>query len=91
MASRQLTLFMSDYDRLAEQRDFAAYRALGSISAAIVFVRQNRIEIALEVLTRALETYERADSQLQQFLKKGDSCPRTANPSRPRSVTRLTN
>ena len=72
MASRQLTLFMSDYDRLGEQRDFAAYRALGSISAAIVFVRQQRTEIALEVLTRALETYERADSQLQQ-LKKGDS------------------
>ena len=67
MASRQLSMFMSDYDRLAEQRDFAAYRALGSISAAIVFLRQNRNDVAREVLTRALETYERAESKLENL------------------------
>lgn len=71
-ASKQLTLFVSDYERLCEQRDIAAYRALGAMAAAMCFCRQGRPEDALTVLTSALARYERADEKLQQ-LKKGDA------------------
>jgi hypothetical protein len=67
VASRQLALFTDEYDRLLEQRDMEAYRALGAITAAICFCRQERSKDALEVLTRAIERYEIADTQLQQF------------------------
>jgi hypothetical protein len=63
----QLTLFVSEYDRLVEQRDFAAYRALGSISAAIVFCRENDTQRAITVLSRALLQYERAETAARTF------------------------
>jgi hypothetical protein len=69
---QQLTLFISDYQRLSDARDVAAYRALGAITAAICFCREKRTDDALAVLTSALERYERADQNLQR-LKKGDS------------------
>lgn len=68
--STQLTMFVSDYEQLSDARDNAAYRAVGAISAAICFCRQQKSEDALAVLTRALENYERADHRLQT-LKKG--------------------
>ena len=73
---RQLTLFVSDYERLSEARDMAAYRALGALTAAICFCRQGKSKDALAVMTAALERYERADEKLQQ-LKKGDSLCRS--------------
>ncbi len=72
MASQQLTMFVTDYEKRSDERDIAAYRALGAMTAAICFCRQGKTEDALAILTRALENYERADSNLQQ-LKKGDS------------------
>ncbi len=67
MASRQLALFTDEYDRLCEQRDNEAYRALGAITAAICFCRQERSQDALAILTNAISRYETADAQLQQF------------------------
>jgi len=60
-------MFVTDFDRLSDQRDMAAYRALGAISAAICFCKQNRAKDALAVLTSALERYEQADQELQSF------------------------
>ena len=74
--SQQLTLFVSDYERLSDARDVAAYRALGAMTAAVCFCRQGKTEDALTVMTAALERYERADEKLQQ-LKKGDSSCRS--------------
>jgi hypothetical protein len=65
--SRQLALFTDEYDRLLDARDNEAYRALGAITAAICFCRQERSKDALAVLTRAIERYEEADTLLQQF------------------------
>lgn len=69
MASQQLTLFMSDFEKLEQARDMAAYRALGALTAAICFCRQKRTEDALAIMERALEAYERANDKLQ-LLKK---------------------
>lgn len=71
MASQQLTMFVSDYEQRSDARDMAAYRALGALSAAICFCRENDTKRALHVLTEALERYELADQKLQQ-VKKGD-------------------
>jgi Tfp pilus assembly protein PilF len=65
-------MFVTDYERRSDERDIAAYRALGAMTAAICFCRQGKSEEALAVLTRALHNYERADSNLQQ-LKRGRS------------------
>lgn len=65
--SQQLTLFTDEYERLAEQRTNEAYRALGAITAAICFCRQERSKDALAVLTSAIERYEEADQALQQL------------------------
>lgn len=56
MASQQLTMFVTDYEKLAEQRDFAAYRAVGAMTAAIVFCREQRTHDALAVLSRFSDT-----------------------------------
>jgi hypothetical protein len=73
MASQQLTMFLSDYEKLSDARDMAAYRALGAISAAICYCRQARTSDALDILTRALEAYERADNKLQNLKNEGVS------------------
>jgi predicted negative regulator of RcsB-dependent stress response len=79
-AARNLSLFTgeferkSEFERTAEQRDMAAYRALGAMTAAIVFCRQDDPKSALHILTTALQQYERADSQLQE-IKKGENTP----------------
>lgn len=66
-STQQINLFSSEYRKRAEQRDFAAYRALGAISAAVCFCRQNRSQDALAVLTSALARYEEADQQLHSL------------------------
>lgn len=81
-SQQQMTMFVTDYEKLAEQRDFAAYRALGAISAAICFCRQGMTQDALGVLSSALERYELADQRLQQ-LKKGDSAHDRLSDARP--------
>jgi hypothetical protein len=58
-------MFVSDYEKLSDQRDVAAYRALGAMTAAICFCREGKADDALAVMTRALENYERADQNLQ--------------------------
>lgn len=58
---------ISQRDQLHQQRTYAAYAALGSISAAICFCRQNRSKDALAVLARALKEYEDADQKLYEF------------------------
>ncbi len=74
MASQQLTMFMSDYERLAEQRDFAAYRAVGAISAAICYCKNGQLSDVLHILTSALENYERIANKLEDYkTHKGDS------------------
>lgn len=67
MASQQLTMFLSDHDRLSDARDREAYRALGAMTAAICFCREGKADDALAVMTRALENYERADQHLQSL------------------------
>jgi hypothetical protein len=60
-------MFVTDFDRLSDARDMAAYRALGAISAAICFCKQERPKDALAVLVSAMERYEAADQELQSF------------------------
>lgn len=72
MATNQLTMFVTDYEQRSDARDMAAYRALGSITAAVVYLRENDPKTALHILTSAIETYERADAKLQN-LKKGET------------------
>ncbi len=67
MASQQLTMFMSDYERLAEQRDFAAYRAVGAISAAICYCKNGEMKDVLHILTSALENYEMVANKLESL------------------------
>jgi predicted negative regulator of RcsB-dependent stress response len=64
-------MFISDYEKLSDARDNAAYRALGAISAAICYCRQQNTADALSILTRALEAYERADEKLQGLKAQG--------------------
>jgi hypothetical protein len=63
----QIQLFVNEYQQLCEQRDFAAYRALGAITAAICFCRNHQTQDALGVLTSAIQRYEQADEKLQQL------------------------
>lgn len=72
MARNQHSLFISEYDRLSERRDLAAYQALGAITAAIRFCRENDSKSALHILTSAVDQYERTNAELQQ-LAKGDN------------------
>ncbi len=67
MASRQLTMFVSDYEKLSDARDMAAYRALGAISAAICYCREGDAKAALGVLTSARDRYEQRDRELQNL------------------------
>lgn len=60
----QLTLFAKNYAVLSQARDMMAYRALGSIAAAICFCRQRRTEDAIAILLTALERYELANQEL---------------------------
>lgn len=71
MASQQLTMFISDYEKLSDARDNAAYRCVGAISAAICYCRQQNTADALSILTRALEAYERAEQKLENY-KQGE-------------------
>lgn len=73
MARRQGALFISEYDRLSERRDFAAYKALGAITAAINFCREDDSKSALHILTTAIEQYERTNTELQRLATKGGS------------------
>jgi hypothetical protein len=73
VASRQLALFSDAYDQLVEQRDMAAYRALGAMTSAICFCRQNRTQDALEVLTAAMTRYTAVEEQLVNFKLKGEN------------------
>jgi hypothetical protein len=57
----------SDFDRLSTARDYAAYRALGAIDAAICYCRQGDAEMAMRILTNARADYNRADLNLQNF------------------------
>jgi glutamine amidotransferase-like uncharacterized protein len=61
------TLFdvCSDYQKLCIARDYAAYRAVGAIDAAICSCRRGDAETALQILTNARAEYERADTRLQ--------------------------
>ena len=70
---RQLTLFGNRYDQLAEQRDMAAYRALGAMTSAICFCRQNRAQDALVVLTAAMQRYNDVEEQLVNLKLKGEN------------------
>jgi predicted negative regulator of RcsB-dependent stress response len=65
--AQQITMFVSDYDRLTDERDNAAYRAVGAITAAIRFCRDEQTKDALAVLTAALDRFEMADSNLQKI------------------------
>jgi hypothetical protein len=67
VASQQLTMFMTDYEKLAEQRDFAAYRAVGAISAAICYCKNGQLSDVLHILTSALEDYESVANKLEHF------------------------
>jgi hypothetical protein len=55
----------SDYERFSTARDYAAYRALGAIDAAICYCRQGDAEMALRILTNARADYNHADLNLQ--------------------------
>jgi hypothetical protein len=69
MASQQLNMFLSDYEQRSDARDMAAYRALGAMTAAIRYCRDGNTEDALRILTCALDTYERANANLQALTK----------------------
>jgi hypothetical protein len=72
VADQQLRMFVTDYDRLAEARDRAAYRALGAITRAIVLCKHNDLKGALAVLTEARDLYEARDRELQTLkVRKG--------------------
>ena len=58
---------LADHQRLSRERDFAAYRAVVAIDAAICYCRQGDAAEALNILTRARSYYELADSNLQSL------------------------
>lgn len=58
---------ISQRDRLHQDRTYAAYAAVGTITSAICFCRQNRTQDALRALERAIADYEQADRALQAF------------------------
>ena len=60
----------SDYQKLAIARDYAAYRAVGAIDAAICHCRAGDAKTALSILLNARADYERADSKLQNHKAK---------------------
>jgi hypothetical protein len=55
----------SDYQKLTIARDYAAYRAVGAIDAAICYCKNGDAKTALEILLDARADYEQADSKLQ--------------------------
>jgi hypothetical protein len=57
----------SDFERLCTARDYASYRALGAIDAAICYCRQGDSAMAMRILTNARADYNRADLNLQNF------------------------
>jgi hypothetical protein len=65
VASQQLTMFVSDYEKLVDARDMAAYRCVGALTAAICFCRQRDTDAALSILTSALARYESAAEKLE--------------------------
>jgi hypothetical protein len=67
VASQQLTMFVSDYEKRSDARDMAAYRALGAMTAAIVFCQIGDAKAALRVLTEARDRYEQRDRELQKI------------------------
>lgn len=72
MAShKQLTMFLTDHEKLSDARDRAAYRCVGAISAAICYCRQEQPKDALSILMNALSAYEHAETKLENFKKQG--------------------
>lgn len=78
MSKEQLTMFVSDYDKLCDARDMAAYRAVGAISAAICYCRANDQKAALNILTSALASYEHVANKLESYKQQGTAGPRIA-------------
>jgi hypothetical protein len=71
VASQQLTMFLTDHEKLSDARDNAAYRCVGAIASALGYSRSNRMDEAFRILSAALENYERAESKLSNYKSKG--------------------
>lgn len=71
MSRDQLTMFVSDFDKLSDARDNAAYRCVGAISAAICYCRQDKPKDALSILKSALAAYEHAEEKLERYKAEG--------------------
>lgn len=72
MASQQqLTMFMTDYEKLEGAMDCAAYRCVGAIASALGYSRANRTDEGLRILAAALENYERAEAKLTNYKNQG--------------------
>ena len=71
MSKEQLTMFISDHDKLSDARDKAAYRCVGAISAAICYCRQEDPKAALSILKAALTAYEHAEAKLDNYNSQG--------------------
>jgi hypothetical protein len=66
-------MFVSDYEKLSDARDVAAYRCVGALTAAICFCRQKDLDAALTILTSALARYESAAEKLEALkTRKGE-------------------
>lgn len=71
MASQQLTMFLTDHEKLSDARDNAAYRCVGAIASALRYSHANRMDEAFRILSAALESYERAETKLANYKNKG--------------------
>ena len=60
----------AEYERLSTARDYAAYRVVGAIDAAVCYCRQDDSAMALRILLNARADYERADQNLQALTAK---------------------
>ena len=70
-STQQIRMFDTSYEQICEQRDMAAYRALGAITAAICFCKKGDTRAALDILTKARDRFDQIDHELQT-LKTGD-------------------
>jgi hypothetical protein len=61
------TWLQTEYARLKDERDTAAYRAVGALDAAIVFCREGKPEDALSVLLAARSRYQTAEDALDEL------------------------
>ena len=57
---------LHDYEKLVRERDMAAYRAVGSLDAAILCCEIDKPQEAVKILRRAREHYEAANHALKQ-------------------------